>query len=97
MSHFNAPGVNIETLIENRVYIFRGYEEGDSYPSLNFPQVMIIFISNGQIELKAAKFDVPLRIGQARAVRSFLKKLGLGKYTYEKRDGVTLKKATTML
>lgn len=95
---FNGNGILIETIVDKKVYIVRGYNAGESYPS-SYTSVMVIVIEYTVAEIKATIFrkgDKP-RISQFRALRRFLKGLGCIQYLYEESiDGQLVRKLAVL-
>jgi len=93
---YNLPGVSIETIVDNKVYLLRGHKDGESYPA-DYTQLMLAVIDDNRVEFKGAKAFEKIRKGQAKAVLGFFKGMGITEYQYERSNGKSFRMKTCVL
>lgn len=85
---YSVPGLSIETIIDNYVYIVRGYPKGGIYPSEY--ETLIMLVEHGDSVFAKGFLSVKKwRIDQMRNLLKFLKNKGTRYYYYERSDGVS--------
>lgn len=90
-NEFSENGLYIQTVIKGKIYIVRGYKEGEGFPD-DYVFVMNLICYEDRLEAVAylSRNGEAMTIKQFRALRKFAKEIGFNKYTYERSDGEQL-------